>query len=102
MKEDRIADEIYDLYDEYCHGRIDRRQFFRRAGAVAATGVAVAVSGTAAVGATMSCPSCKMHGSHVEPSGTHATTAEGGTAIALMTAGIMSLAFMGFSGMARP
>jgi electron transport complex protein RnfA len=25
-----------------------------------------------------------------------------GTAIALMTAGIMSLAFMGFSGMARP
>jgi len=37
-----IDDQIYDLYDEYCHGRIDRRQFFERAGAVAVTGVAMA------------------------------------------------------------
>ena len=42
MKKDDINDRIYDLYDEYCHGRIDRRQFFERAGAVAVTGVAMA------------------------------------------------------------
>ena len=33
MKNNDIDDRIYDLYDEYCHGKIDRRQFFERAGA---------------------------------------------------------------------
>ena len=28
MKQSDIDDRIYDLYDEYCHGKIDRRQFF--------------------------------------------------------------------------
>lgn len=42
MNKSDINKEIYDLYDEYCHGRIDRRQFFERAGAVAVTGVAMA------------------------------------------------------------
>ena len=42
MKKDDINDQIYDLYDEYCHGRIDRRQFFERAAAVTVTGVAMA------------------------------------------------------------
>ena len=42
MKKDEIDDRIYDLYDEYCHGRIDRRQFFERAAAVTITGVAMA------------------------------------------------------------
>lgn len=42
MSKTHIDDQIYDLYDEYCHGRIDRRQFFERAGAVAVTGVAMA------------------------------------------------------------
>ena len=42
MKNDDIDDRIYDLYDEYCHGRIDRRQFFERAAAVTVTGVAMA------------------------------------------------------------
>jgi len=42
MKQQDIDDQIYDLYDEYCHGKIDRRQFFERAGAVAVTGVAMA------------------------------------------------------------
>ena len=42
MDKNDIDDQIYDLYDEYCHGRIDRRQFFERAGAVAVTGVAMA------------------------------------------------------------
>ena len=42
MKQNDIDDQIYDLYDEYCHGRIDRRQFFERAAAVTVTGVAMA------------------------------------------------------------
>lgn len=42
MDKNKIDDSIYDLYDEYCHGRINRRQFFERAGSVAVTGVAMA------------------------------------------------------------
>jgi len=37
-----IDQRVYDLYDEYCHGRIDRREFLKRAGAVAAGGFAMA------------------------------------------------------------
>jgi carboxymethylenebutenolidase len=39
MTKDQIDDEIFDLYDEYCHGRIDRRQFFERAAEVTVAGV---------------------------------------------------------------
>lgn len=42
MSSNDIDDLIFDLYDEYCHGKIDRRQFFERAGAVAVSGVAMA------------------------------------------------------------
>jgi carboxymethylenebutenolidase len=35
----RIDQRVYDLYDEYCHGRIDRREFFRRAAAITIGGV---------------------------------------------------------------
>ena len=31
IKPQDIDQKVYDLYDEYCHGRIDRREFFRRA-----------------------------------------------------------------------
>ena len=31
----QIDQGVFDLYDEYCHGRIDRRQFLLGAGAVA-------------------------------------------------------------------
>ena len=30
---------VFDLYDEYCHGRIDRREFLQRAGALTIGGV---------------------------------------------------------------
>ena len=33
---------VYELYDEYCHGRIDRREFLLRAAALAAGGLAMA------------------------------------------------------------
>lgn len=39
MKKDEIDDRVYDLYDRYCHGRIDRRQFFERAAALTIGGV---------------------------------------------------------------
>ena len=30
----QIDQQVYDLYDEYCHGRIDRREFLKRAAAL--------------------------------------------------------------------
>lgn len=33
-----IDQRVFDLYDEYCHGRIDRREFLTRAGSIAALG----------------------------------------------------------------
>jgi carboxymethylenebutenolidase len=37
-----IDQGIYDLYDEYCHGGIDRREFLKRAAALTAGGLAMA------------------------------------------------------------
>ena len=37
-----IDQRVFDLYDEYCHGRIDRREFLLRAGALVAGGLAMA------------------------------------------------------------
>ena len=39
MPDPTIEQPVYDLYDEYCHGRIDRREFFRRAAAMTVGGV---------------------------------------------------------------
>ncbi|MBS1228985.1 MAG: dienelactone hydrolase [Proteobacteria bacterium] len=33
-----IDQQVFDLYDEYCHGRIDRREFLARAAALAVVG----------------------------------------------------------------
>lgn len=37
-----IDQQVFDLYDEYCHGGIDRREFLGRAGALGAAGLAMA------------------------------------------------------------
>ena len=34
-----IDDSIYELYDEYCHGHMDRREFLQRCGAISIAGV---------------------------------------------------------------
>lgn len=39
-----IDQRVFDLYDEYCHGRIDRRNFLSRAAAVTIGGLAMAQS----------------------------------------------------------
>ena len=45
MKNDKIDPQIYELYDEYCHGNYDRREFFRRASlTTVAVGSAVAMA----------------------------------------------------------
>jgi carboxymethylenebutenolidase len=38
----QIDQQVYALYDEYCHGGIERREFLRRAGALGAAGLAMA------------------------------------------------------------
>jgi carboxymethylenebutenolidase len=37
-----IDQQVFDLYDEYCHGRIDRREFLKRAGAMGAVALVMA------------------------------------------------------------
>src|SRR4030081_532087 len=37
-----IDKRVFDLYDEYCHGRIDRREFLQQAAAVTVGGLAMA------------------------------------------------------------
>ncbi len=38
----QIDQRVFDLYDEYCHGRIDRRTFLKQAAVVTAGGLAMA------------------------------------------------------------
>src|ERR1044071_3217839 len=38
-----IDQRVFDLYDEYCHGRIDRREFLQRAGVLTVGGVSALV-----------------------------------------------------------
>jgi carboxymethylenebutenolidase len=38
MKKSKIDGRVFDLYDDYCHGRIDRRTFFARAAALSIGG----------------------------------------------------------------
>jgi carboxymethylenebutenolidase len=37
-----IDQQVFDLYDEYCHGGIDRREFLKRAGAMGAAALVMA------------------------------------------------------------
>ena len=39
LRPEDIDRRVYDLYDEYCHGHIDRREFLRRCGAITVAGV---------------------------------------------------------------
>jgi carboxymethylenebutenolidase len=37
-----IDQRVFDLYEEYCHGRLDRREFMAQAAAVTVGGLAMA------------------------------------------------------------
>ena len=39
MSQQEIDQQVFDLYDEYCHGYIDRREFLSRAAALTVTGI---------------------------------------------------------------
>jgi carboxymethylenebutenolidase len=39
VTQSEIDQRVLDLYDEYCHGRLDRREFLQRAGALTIGGV---------------------------------------------------------------
>jgi carboxymethylenebutenolidase len=43
MKKEPIPLPLLTLYDDYCHGRIDRRDFLGRAGALTIAGASAAV-----------------------------------------------------------
>jgi carboxymethylenebutenolidase len=38
MSQLEIDQRVFDLYDEYCHGRMDRREFLSRAATIAVVG----------------------------------------------------------------
>jgi carboxymethylenebutenolidase len=42
LTQDWIDQRVFDLYDEYCHGRIDRRELLQRSAAVTVGGLAMA------------------------------------------------------------
>ena len=50
MKKDKIDPKVYDLYDEYCHSDMSRRDFLKRAGALSLVG---GVSGLAMANALL-------------------------------------------------
>jgi carboxymethylenebutenolidase len=69
--EANIDQRVIDLYDEYCHGRIDRREFFRRSaaitiGGVSAIAMAEAVLPNYAEAQTISFNDERIKGSYVE------------------------------------
>ena len=39
MRQEDIDDQVFELYDEYCHGKFDRREFLERAGRLTVAGV---------------------------------------------------------------
>ncbi|MFM7345433.1 MAG: dienelactone hydrolase family protein [Tagaea sp.] len=42
LTQDQIDKRVFELYDEYCHGKMDRREFLARAAALTAGGLAMA------------------------------------------------------------
>jgi carboxymethylenebutenolidase len=41
IKKEEVSQEVFDLYDDYAHNRIDRRQFMNKLSAYAIGGITV-------------------------------------------------------------
>ena len=70
ITQQEIDQRVFDLYDEYCHGRIDRREFFSRAAALAIVGgsgltMAQALLPRYAQAQTISFTDARMKGAYV-------------------------------------
>ncbi len=80
-EEQKIDQRVFDLYDEYCHGRMDRREFLSHAAAITIGGVsalwmAQALLPRYAEAQTISFTDPRMKGTYVEyasPGGTSGT-----------------------------
>ena len=80
-EEQQIDQRVFDLYDEYCHGQIDRREFLSRAAAITIGGVsalwmAQALMPRYAEAQTISFTDSRLKGTYVEypsPGGTSGT-----------------------------
>ena len=81
LTQNEIDQRVFDLYDEYCHGRIDRREFLQRAGALTVGGVSALAMAQAllpryAQAQTISFTDPRMKGRYVSypsPGGTSGT-----------------------------
>jgi len=60
-----IDQQVFQLYDEYCHGGIDRREFLRRAGAMGALGLALSLLPDYARAQTVSFTDTRIKASYV-------------------------------------
>ena len=77
-QEQQIDQRVFDLYDEYCHGGMERREFFSRAAAITVGGVSALCMAQAlmpryAEAQTISFTDSRMKGTYVEypsPGGT--------------------------------
>lgn len=70
ITQQEIDQRVFDLYDEYCHGRIDRREFLSRAAAIAVAGgsglaMAQALLPSYARAQTISFTDARLKGSYV-------------------------------------
>ena len=70
-EEQQIDQRVFDLYDEYCHGQIDRREFLSRAAAITIGGVsalwmAQALMPRYAEAQTISFTDSRLKGTYVE------------------------------------
>src|SRR2546421_5344396 len=60
-----IDRRVFDLYDEYCHGRIERREFLKRAGALGALGFAISLLPDYALAQTISFTDSRIKAQYV-------------------------------------
>src|SRR5260221_11745642 len=60
-----IDQQVFSLYDEYCHGRIERREFLKRAGALCALGFAISLLPDYARAQTISFTDTRIKAQHV-------------------------------------
>ena len=71
-----IDQQVFDLYDEYCHGRIDRREFLKRASALGALTFALSLLPDYARAQTIAFTDSRIKGHYVtypSPGGNAAT-----------------------------
>src|SRR5919204_2928346 len=65
ITQSEIDQQVFDLYDEYCHGRIDRRQFLARAAALGALTFALSLLPDYAKAQTISFTDARIKGHYV-------------------------------------